>query len=183
MPKHAGRTAVGGKWAHGPYVVVSADPAGPAALVGSLIAETTRRVWGILTEQLAPHGLSAGLHGTLTIIRQRESVPQGEVARLLDVDAPTMAALADFAIRSGWVARWRSPADRRRYELYLTDSGERVTALANAIVNAVHDEVFAVLDPDEQAALHEMFLRVTLKASTVSVRTLGALGSPVRPQG
>ncbi|MGW3292527.1 MarR family winged helix-turn-helix transcriptional regulator [Streptomyces sp. enrichment culture] len=85
---------------------------------------------------------------------------QQDLSRLLNLDPTTVVTVIDEMERNGHVERRRNPADRRRYNLILTDSGRAALAEANAVSTTVEDTFFGRLDDDERAVLHKMLGRV-----------------------
>lgn len=81
---------------------------------------------------------------------------QQDLARLLGIDPNSMVTTIDELEGAGLVIRRRSPLDRRRYELHLTDAGRRALSAADSAMESAEDVVFASLGPaerDELAAL------------------------------
>ena len=97
--------------------------------------------------------------GQLGLMRQLADEPGlsgAQLARRLLI-TPQGAQLALTSLeRSGLVERKPDPAHGRILRAYLTDQGREVTAAVYADAVAAHNEVFGVLDDDEQKALHDL---------------------------
>lgn len=65
-------------------------------------------------------------------------------------------AVIDEMERNGHVERRRNPADRRRYNLILTESGREALATADRVATEVESAFFGVLAEDEREALRKM---------------------------
>lgn len=62
--------------------------------------------------------------------------------------------------RNKHVERRRNPADRRRYNLILTDSGREALATADRVASEVEAEFFGALGDGEREALRGMLGRL-----------------------
>ena len=58
------------------------------------------------------------------------------------------------------VERRRDPEDRRRYDLALTEAGERKISEAEVLAARIQDAVLAPLGDDERRLLHEMLASI-----------------------
>lgn len=85
---------------------------------------------------------------------------QQDLSRLLNLDPTTVVAVIDEMERNQHVERRRNPADRRRYNLILTDAGRAVLAEANRVVTEVESAFFGMLTDDERESLRRMFDRI-----------------------
>ncbi|MYQ56921.1 MarR family transcriptional regulator [Streptomyces sp. SID4926] len=79
---------------------------------------------------------------------------QQDLSRLLNLDPTTVVTVIDEMERNGHVERRRNPADRRRYNLFLTASGREALATADRVATEVESAFFGGLSADERAALH-----------------------------
>lgn len=81
---------------------------------------------------------------------------QQDLSRLLNLDPTTVVTVIDEMERNGHVERRRNPADRRRYNLILTDSGRAALATADRVATEVESAFFGALAEDERDALRRM---------------------------
>ena len=58
------------------------------------------------------------------------------------------------------IERRRDPNDRRRHIVSLTPDGKRQLQSLSKLVKWIENEIFASLDPEERAQLHDLLLRV-----------------------
>lgn len=98
--------------------------------------------------------------GTLRIIGAHGPISQREVAAALRAHASDMVAVIDLLEDYGLVSRVRSQADRRRYDLTLTDRGREVRDAFVAATKEVDAVFFAVLTEREQATLQRLLDRL-----------------------
>ncbi|MGW0820128.1 MarR family winged helix-turn-helix transcriptional regulator [Streptomyces sp. NPDC002845] len=85
---------------------------------------------------------------------------QQDLSRLLNLDPTTVVTVIDEMERNQHVERRRNPADRRRYNLILTDSGREVLVAADKVVTEVESAFFGMLAEDERQVLHKMLGRM-----------------------
>lgn len=98
--------------------------------------------------------------GTLRVIGDRGPVSQREVAEQLSAHASDMVAVIDALEDYGLVRRQRSPSDRRRYDLTLTEQGRQVRDAFAAACKEVDRSFFEALTEREQATLQRLLHRL-----------------------
>lgn len=107
---------------------------------------------------LEPHD-HVGAHASLSEVMalgelsEVDCLSQQELAQLLGLEKSTVSRLAAGLERRGWVARDRDPANRRFYQLRLTEAGRGVAERIGSDLRAQHARLIAALTPDEMAAL------------------------------
>jgi DNA-binding MarR family transcriptional regulator len=98
--------------------------AGPlAARLGYLLKHASIRLSQAGGRALAPFGVDGHELAVLVVLATGEPLSQVEAARRLGVDRTTMVALVDGLEERGLVERHRSPQDRRRNIVELTEAG------------------------------------------------------------
>ncbi len=108
---------------------------------------------------MAPLGLRPVHYDYLACLRTKGPLPQGELARLMEVDAARIVALTDELEERTLVTRTVDPSDRRRKLLELTAPGRRLLGRARRSADTVEAEVLAELDEDEQRTLRRLLRR------------------------
>jgi len=81
---------------------------------------------------------------------------QQDLSRLLNLDPTTVVTVIDEMERNRHVERRRNPADRRRYNLILTDSGREALASADKVATEAESAYFGTLTEDERTVLRKM---------------------------
>jgi len=111
-----------------------------------------------LVGQLEPH-LHAGLNVSLSEVMalgelsEVEGLSQHELAQLLGLEKSTVSRLAAGLERRGWVSRRRDPANRRYFQLKLTDSGRASAERIGRELQAHHQRILAGMTGEEQRSL------------------------------
>ena len=113
--------------------------------LGYLLKHVLARLTEAQTKALAPHGLNGRDLAVLSAVASGERLSQLEVAARLRVDRTSIGDLLDGLEDRGFVERRRSPEDRRRNVVVLTDLGESTFATAERIRLEVEREFLAPL--------------------------------------
>lgn len=132
--------------------VLNQPPRRSGALLDNLARRMRLHAEGVLT----PLGLRPRHLVALTVLRDRDGSTQQALAATLMMDRATVVGLLNDLETDGLVERQRSPEDRRRHIVRLTDHGARVLAKAEFSLAAVEDEVLCALDTDQRAQLYDL---------------------------
>ncbi|WP_309084675.1 MarR family transcriptional regulator [Chelativorans sp.] len=98
--------------------------------------------------------------GVLLLIRRYPDLSQNTLARLLRIEAPTLQQTLGPLLEQGFVARRRSQADGRIFELRLSEAGVRAAALVEAETPRHEADLLRNLSAEERA----LFLALLDKA-------------------
>ncbi len=126
-----------------------------------------------MAESLAPLGLTMRQFAVLRALSANEGMSQAALGESLQIDASSIVLVLDDCQKSGWTQRRPSPTDRRRYALHLTPAGRRVLDRAQKAAAGAEAELFAPLEPAQQAQLQDLLMLLLGSGRVVS--------SPVGP--
>lgn len=132
---------------------------------GALIDYLARHLRRRGESALAPLGLRTRHLVALTVLRDRAEITQRDLATALVLDSTNIVGLLNELEERHLVERRRSPQDRRRHVVSLTDDGVALLCQAETALSAVEDEVFEALDPAQRDQLHELLVAATTSAS------------------
>ncbi len=118
--------------------------------LGYLLKHVLARLTEAQTKALAPHGVNGRDLAVLSAVASGEPLSQLEVASRLRVDRTSIGDLLDGLEDRGFVERRRSPEDRRRNVVVLTELGESTFATAERIRLEVEHEFLAPLRDGER---------------------------------
>jgi DNA-binding MarR family transcriptional regulator len=93
--------------------------------LGYLFKHAHARLMDLAGPAMAPFGIDGRELAVLAVLGAGDPLSQQEAAEVLGVDRTTMVALVDELERKELVGRHRSPADRRKNIVRLTDKGRR----------------------------------------------------------
>ena len=112
--------------------------------------------------ELALDGL--GLRGryffVLASLAGGPRLSQQDLSRLLNLDPTTVVSVIDEMERNQHVERRRDQADRRRYQLLLTDSGRDLLAKAETLVTEAETAFFGSLTDEETTLMRGILGRL-----------------------
>jgi MarR family transcriptional regulator, lower aerobic nicotinate degradation pathway regulator len=137
--------------------VVNQPPLRASALVGHLA-----RVLGTAGESvLAQVGVRPRQLIAMTFLRDHGERSQQALAADLQIDRTNLVGLLNALEQDGLVERRRSPEDRRRHTVALTEAGRERLAQAEFALAAVEDHVLGALTVAEREALHDLLQKAT----------------------
>ncbi|MFF3410411.1 MarR family winged helix-turn-helix transcriptional regulator [Streptomyces sp. NPDC002742] len=116
---------------------------------GLVLVEDVEKALGAVGMRIRDFFVLAALAGGPELSQQ-------DLSRLLNLDPTTVVTVIDEMERNGHVERRRNPADRRRYNLILTESGREALATADRVATEVESTFFGGLAEDEREALRKM---------------------------
>jgi DNA-binding MarR family transcriptional regulator len=132
----------------------------PPRHVAPLIGHLARRLRLRLEAVLAPLGLRPRHLLALTMLRAHGGCSQQALTSMLEMDATNVVGLLNELEAENLVERRRSPQDRRRHVVELTDVGVKQLAKAELALAGVEDEVLGALDIDQRETLYNMLQQV-----------------------
>jgi DNA-binding MarR family transcriptional regulator len=123
---------------------------------GALLDHLARRIRLRAESVLAPLGLRPRHLVALTVLRQHGGCTQQALSATLEMDGTNVVGLLNDLEADKLVERRRSPEDRRRHVVELTDDGVERLARAEFVLAAVEDDVLGALDRDQRETLYEL---------------------------
>ncbi|MDT7761482.1 MAG: hypothetical protein QOC63_902 [Mycobacterium sp.] len=126
---------------------------------GALLDHLARRVRLRAESVLAPLQLRPRHLVALTVLRGREGITQQALSITLEMDGTNVVGLLNELEAEDLIERRRSPEDRRRHVVALTDAGAKRLADAERALVAVEDEVLGALDDSQREVLHNLLLQ------------------------
>ena len=131
----------------------------PVHRSGALLDHLARRVRLRAESVLAPLRLRPRHLVALTVIRGREGITQQALSSTLEMDGTNIVGLLNELEAEDLIERRRSPEDRRRHVVELTDAGAKRLADAERALVAVEDEVLGALDDSQREVLNSLLLQ------------------------
>ncbi|HET6289277.1 MAG TPA: MarR family winged helix-turn-helix transcriptional regulator [Amycolatopsis sp.] len=133
----------------------------PPHRCGALLDHVTRRIRLRSESVLAPLGLRPRHLVALTVLRDLRGCSQQDLAKTLEMDGTNVVGLLNDLESANLIERRRSPEDRRRHIVELTDVGAKQLAKAEFALAAVEDEVLGALDTDQRETLYTLLYQAT----------------------
>ena len=135
--------------------VVNQPPHHPGALLDHLARRMRLRAEAVL----APMGLRPRHLVALTVLREGGGSTQQALAATLEMDGTNIVGLLNELEAKQLIERRRSPEDRRRHLVEVTDAGAEQLAKAEFALSAVEDEVLGALDDSQRETLYNLLQR------------------------
>jgi DNA-binding MarR family transcriptional regulator len=132
----------------------------PPRHVGTLIGHVARRLRLRSELVLTRLGLRPRHLMTLAVLRDHGGCSQQALTSMLEMDATNVVGLLNELETENLVERRRSPQDRRRHVVELTDAGVTQLAKAELALAAVENEVFGALNINQRETLYTMLQQV-----------------------
>jgi DNA-binding MarR family transcriptional regulator len=123
---------------------------------GALLDHLARRIRLRAESVLAPLRLRPRHLVALTVLRSRDGITQQALSTTLEMDGTNIVGLLNELEAEDLIERRRSPEDRRRHVVALTDAGVKRLAEAECALAAVENEVLGALDDNQREALHNL---------------------------
>jgi DNA-binding MarR family transcriptional regulator len=131
-----------------------------AARLGFLLKHSQLRLRALHEPALAPLDLDGRQFAVLDLVAAEGPRSQQQLGERMRVDRTTMVSLIDQLERKGLVERRRREADRRAYDVRVTEAGERVLEEARGAIEAAEREFLAPLSADDAQRLRELLGRL-----------------------
>lgn len=112
------------------------------------------------SEQTQAWNMRSGMFSALEIIAANPRISQIELSAEIGLDKSTMVQIVDDLEARGWVRRHRSPSDRRRNDLMITEAGEIELEQMVAIMHRVEGAALEPLTARERKLVSEALDKV-----------------------
>jgi len=131
----------------------------PAHRSGALLDHLARRMRLRAESVLAPLGLRPRHLVALTVLRSHDGITQQALSSTLEMDGTNIVVLLNELEADDLIERRRSPDDRRRHLVALTEAGAKRLAEAECALAAVDNEVLGALDDSQREVLYNLLLQ------------------------
>ena len=109
-----------------------------------------RRWRKLANERIRPTGHTMARWESLFLVAFSDhALTQGELARLLNVEGPTLVRMLDVLQKEGLIERRQSEIDRRVTTNAITPKGRQAIDDIMGVTNALRSQVLQGLDPEE----------------------------------
>ncbi|CDO07408.1 MULTISPECIES: MarR family winged helix-turn-helix transcriptional regulator [Mycolicibacterium] len=128
-------------------------------LLGPLLDLVLRRLRGTAEAEIAKVGLRTRHIIALTLLRDFGEQGQAGLADSLGIDPTNVVILLNELESAGLAERRRSPEDRRRHTVVVTETGAARLAEAEKALATMEHHMFGALTHDELSTLHGLLQR------------------------
>ncbi|MFL9924074.1 MarR family transcriptional regulator [Herbaspirillum lusitanum] len=127
-----------------------------------LIGQINRTFARVVDAPLRELGFAIGQLPVLVALKRSGELPQSELARIAQVEQPSMAQLLNRMERDGLVSRVPSPSDKRSHLLSLTPEAAKRMPKGKAVMDRVCRTALSGFSAEEEAQLLAFLLRVNV---------------------
>jgi DNA-binding MarR family transcriptional regulator len=127
---------------------------------GAGVSLTSRGRFVFLNDRLRPLGLSAGQFPVLVLLSRVQNIMQDTLVRHYHLDKGTIARAVRKLEDAGYIRRITDPGNRRAVRLFLTEKGEGVAPLLDAIDHEWEERICTGLTGDERRTLNTLMRTV-----------------------
>jgi len=139
-------------------------------LSAPLLVHLARRMQTEAEAELAIFGLRARHVIALTLLRDHGEQNQSDLAATLRMDATNVVALLNELEADDLVTRRRSPLDRRRHTVSLTEAGTARLNEIEDLLTGVEQRVLDPLSPEERQTLYTLLSLATGSTTCTEAR-------------
>jgi len=122
--------------------------------LGFLISDISRLMRRRFDERAREIGATRAQWRTLTTLSRHEGINQGALADLLEVEPITLCRMIDRLEESDLVERRRDPADRRAWQLFLTDKARPMLDRLRLMADDLFEQMLDGLPQGERDTLN-----------------------------
>jgi DNA-binding MarR family transcriptional regulator len=127
--------------------------------LGYLVRDLYRAIIRMLTQRLADHGVQVASWYFLRVLWEEEGLTQRELAARVNTVEPAAVTALRSLEQAGHIRRERSPTDRRKTYVFLTDRGRALQTTLLPISREVNDAAAAALSQAERQLLEALLRR------------------------
>ena len=135
-------------------------PSSDRVQMSTLLAGLGRDVTARVRRAMRPLGLGAQQFLVLQQLQALGQTSQSELADALGIDRSNLATLVADLCDRDLVERTRDDADRRRYVLRLSRSGQTLLGRTEGAIASAEEDLLAPLDQDQREQLHALLRRL-----------------------
>ncbi len=128
--------------------------------IGYWLTVATQEYHRVLNDRLAPFGVTYRQSHVLGWLMLEGELTQGELARRMMIEPPTLVRILDRMETLGWISRQDCPGDRRRKLIRLTDAAEPAWSNMVTCAREVRQAAGRGLSLDEQYVLKDLLRRL-----------------------
>jgi DNA-binding MarR family transcriptional regulator len=119
--------------------------------IGFLLADNSRLTRWAFDQQVREIGVTGPQARLLLILNRHGGENQGFYAEQLEVEPITLCRMVDRLEEADMIERRKDPADRRAWQLHLTDKSRKVVAQLQQRVDSLVDDMLRGLTSEERS--------------------------------
>ena len=147
---------------------------GASSSVGRWISILYRYRQNYLSRKLEPFNIGSGQYFFLLVLSKNNGISQEGLSDYLKIDKATTAKAVKKLEKEGYVTRTVDTADKRAYQVYLTQRGWELVPLIEKYINDWERLVTAGFTENESRLLERLLEKMAQNACQIKEMGLGA---------
>lgn len=115
-----------------------------------------------LADELAPYRVTTGQWSALRVLWQEDGLSQVELAQRMMVEKASLTSVLKAMADAGWITRTRNTADRRKQNIFLTESGRGLRTKILPLIGRINKRATRRLSPAEIHQLHTLLAKLMI---------------------
>lgn len=144
--------------------------------IAFLISDVSRLMRRRFDERAREIGVTRTQWRVLKFLQRGEGINQGGLAEMLEVEPITACRMIDRLEEAGLVERRRDPADRRAWQIFLTDRARPLLDELGLLADALLESALAGITPDDHDVVMATLQRIQSNLSEDNIGTVAAAG-------
>jgi DNA-binding MarR family transcriptional regulator len=128
-------------------------------------------------------GVTRAQYRLLAHLGRQEGINQSALADVLEIEGMSLGQHIDRLEKGGWVVRRKDPADRRAWNLFLTDKAHLILDDMRALSTQVWEETQAGISDDDRERFIKTLLTIKDNLSRVDTGIPGVFDDAEIPSG
>lgn len=91
-----------------------------------LLAKAYQKAHAVFKNRLAAYGLTPVQNLILEVLWEQEALSIGDIGKRVSIDNATLSSILERMMASGWIVKKKNPADKRSWQVFLTDKAIRL---------------------------------------------------------
>jgi len=145
-------------------------PFPPDLPIGALLSIIHRNRNILLNEHTGRMGISAGAVGPIIYLSKHPDATQDEISRRLMIDKAAIARTIHRLEEEGCITRIPDETNRRKFRIFMTEKGRRITEKVIAAADTVDREITGNLPEEAQVHLMPILRSMAYTSSTMADR-------------
>jgi len=122
----------------------------------STLSRLTRMYSKALAKRLEPHGVKPGYLNILFVLWESENLTQSELKAQLTIEQATLSNTLKRMQRDGITSLTRSPEDKRRLHIRLTDKGRQLNKIVLIAIEDIQSQINQGLTINDRKYFHRI---------------------------
>lgn len=121
-----------------------------------LLAKVYQKAHLGFKKRLQKYDLTPMRHLVLEVLREKEGLSAGEIARRLVLDKATLSGVLDRMVKTGWIVKVVDPDDKRSMQVFLSPKAKKMESAVLEERKKANEEILSRLTLEEKVLLKRL---------------------------